>query len=85
MKTKENYSDEELLKLLKNQMIRRKLSKVKPIFISWIVSIIVLILILAFTSVTNQYISYLIYVLTMYMIIIPIGMVIYLIVKFVKR
>jgi len=85
-KNKENYSDEELLRMLKDQMIERKLSKFKPIFISWVVSIVILILILTITPVANQYVSYLIYILAMYvMVIVPVGSIAYMVVKVIKR
>jgi len=74
---------------IREQVIQRKLQKleriIKPVFISWIVSIITLILILAFTNVANQHVSYLIFILTMYVGVIPSGLILYMMFKGVKR
>jgi len=74
---------------IREQVIERKLQKlerrIKPVFISWIVSIIALILILSFTTVANQYISYLIFILTIYVWGIPSGLILYMVFKGVKR
>jgi len=74
---------------IREQVIERKLQKleriIKPVFISWIVSIIALILTLHFTSVTNQYASYLISILMIYVGAIPSGLIIYLVFRGVKR
>ena len=74
---------------IREQVIERKLQKlekrIKPIVISWIGSIIALILILTFTSVANQYVSYLIFVLTVYVGAIPSGLIMYMVFKSVKR
>ena len=74
---------------IREQVIERKLQKLerrlKPIFISWIGSIVALILILEFASVTNQYVSYLIFILAMYVGAIPSGLILYMIFKGVKR
>ena len=74
---------------IRERVIERKLQKleriIKPVFISWIVSIIALILMLHFTSVTNQYVSYLISILMIYVGAIPSGLILYMIFKGVKR
>jgi len=74
---------------IREQVIERKLQKLerrlKPIFISWIGSIIALILILVFTNFANQYVSYLIFILAMYVGAIPSGLILYMIFKGVKR
>jgi len=74
---------------IREQVIQRKLQKferkIKPVFISWIGSIITLILILSFTTVANQYISYLIFILTIYVWGIPSVLILYMVFKGVKR
>ena len=74
---------------IREQVIERKLQKlerrIKPVFISWIVSIIALILILSFTTVANQYISYLIFILTIYVWGIPSGLILYMVFRGIKR
>ena len=74
---------------IREQVIERKLQKleriIKPVFISWIVSIVALILTLHFISVTNQYASYLISILMIYVGAIPSGLIIYLVFRGVKR
>jgi len=74
---------------IRKEVVQRKLEKlerrVKPVFISWMASIIALVLILAFTFVANQYVSYLIFILTIYVGAIPSGLILYMIFKGVKR
>jgi len=74
---------------IREQVIQQKLvkfeSRIKPIFISWIVSSAVLFLLLSFTSITNQYTSYLMFILAVYVYGIPSVLTVYLLVKGVKR
>jgi len=74
---------------IREQVIERKLKKlgrrIKLVFISWIVSIIALILTLDFASITNQYTSYLITILMIFVGSIPSVLIIYLLFKRVKR
>jgi len=74
---------------IREQVIQHKLQKferrIKPVFISWMISIITLILILAFTNVANQYVSYLIFILMMYVGAIPSGLILYMIFRGLKK
>jgi len=74
---------------IREQVIERKLQKlgrrIKLVFISWIISIIALILTLHFASITNQYTSYLITILMIFVGAIPSVLIIYLLFKRVTR